>query len=57
MPIEILKFVFKELNSEQSIDCKVLQRLSPSFWSQFWNNNNGVAQALSSCELDMLEIE
>jgi hypothetical protein len=52
MPIEILKFVYKELTSEDSYNWKTLLQLPSSFWAQYWSGTQGVAVSLSECKVD-----
>ena len=57
MPIEILKFTFKELTNEDNFNWRVLSKVPPTFWSNYWVSNDGVAEALSCGKVDMELLE
>ena len=57
MPIEILKFVYKEFIGEDTFNWKVLLKLPASFWADYWSSSEGIAESLSSCKLDTDIIE
>ena len=51
MPIEILKFIYKEVISEDSWTWKTLSRLPASIWANYWNSQL-VVEGLAECKLD-----
>ena len=53
MPIEILKFAFKQLTNEDCFNWKALSKLPPKFWAHYWTSADGVTEALSCGKIDM----
>jgi len=57
MPIEILKFTFKELTNEDAFNWKVLSKIPSAFWAKYWENADGVAEALAEGKIEMELLE
>ena len=53
MPIEILKFIYKELTIEDNFNWKILLKIPSSFWKDFWSSPEGVVESLCSFKLDV----
>jgi hypothetical protein len=58
MPIETLKFIFKEVCEDSYFDTHVLECIPADFWSGYWNNDrHACAEVFARLNMGIDKIE
>ena len=57
MPIDILKFIYKEFTAEDSTSWKTLTKLPSGFWAEYWRSQEGVVTSLAKYNVDIETVE